>query len=509
VNPRTPESRLTIRPGIRSLLLFLLLPGIILLLVIDSWNDYQTLTEITNEAYDTALLEPARILESSVEINEEGELRVSTPLYAQVMLESNAGVRKYYRVEEILLPALADVDPGPGGRRAIMGMADLPHPLPWPVANGAPLFFDAEYRKDPIRAVAILRDIYQHGAHHQVLVMVAESIAKREATESAAREQEFWRDARMLLLVFFLIWWGVAWAVKPLVKLRNEIRARSPDDLTPLSADRVPGEVVPLVEAVNHHIARQRKVLDEQAQFLADASHQLRTPLAIMLTQAQYTLREQDEGRRQEGLRGIVVQLRRTRRLTEQLLALAHASQGEDMPSERFDLNSLARDVVLQYLPLAHEKRQDLGWVGAEEAVDSRGYVVPVQGSEVELHETVSNLVHNAINYAPPNARITVSVARLGARAEVQVVDNGPGVAADLRGRAFERFDRARPADAPAHTGGSGLGLAIARAYARRNGGDVELRDGEANSEGGKGLCAVLWVPFIRDNPSIQVPDSG
>lgn len=91
------------------------------------------------------------------------------------------------------------------------------------------------------------------------------------------------------------------WALRPLVRLRNDIRTRRPDDLTPLDATRVPSEVAPLVEAVNHHIARHRRVLDEQSQFLADASHQLRTPLAIMLTQAQYALRERDPVRAQEG----------------------------------------------------------------------------------------------------------------------------------------------------------------------------------------------------------------
>ena len=98
----------------------------------------------------------------------------------------------------------------------------------------------------------------------------------------------------MLALVALLVWWGVSWALKPLRRLRADIRGRRPDDLTPLDAARVPSEVAPLVDAVNHHIARYRRVLDEQSQFLADASHQLRTPLAIMLTQAQYALRERD-----------------------------------------------------------------------------------------------------------------------------------------------------------------------------------------------------------------------
>ena len=256
---------------------------------------------------------------------------------------------------------------------------------------------------------------------------MAESTGKRIEAENRARRQEILRDTRMLALVVLLVWWGVSWALKPLRRLRNDIRGRRPDDLTPLDASRVPSEVSPLVDAVNHHIARYRRVLDEQSQFLADASHQLRTPLAIMRRRARQYARERDPARAQEGLRAIVDQLGRTRRLTEQLLSLAHANQADQLPRQLLDMNAVSREVVLQYLPLAHEKQQDLGWVhaGAEEGLETP---VPVSGNEAELHEALSNLVHNAIHYAPAGARITVSVCRVENRAEVAVrPTTGPG----------------------------------------------------------------------------------
>ncbi|ALM86353.1 sensor histidine kinase [Bordetella sp. N] len=507
------------RLGIRTLLFMLLLPGVVALLVIDSWNDYQTLSEITNDAYDSALLEPARVLESSIEFTSDGRLQVATPLYAQVMLESRAGLRKYYRIEEIN-PPLADGQPAPeAAGHTLLGMPDLPRPQPWPRSNGAPVFYDGVYRDDPVRLVGILRDLYYHGVHRQVLVLVGESTSKRIEAERAAQRQEFLRDARMLALVVLMVWWGVAWALRPLHRLRSDIRARSPDDQTPLDASGVPSEVAPLVEAVNHHIERHRRMLAEQTQFLDDASHQLRTPLAIMLTQAQYALRERDPDGMREGLRGIIGQLGRSRRLTEQLLQLAHASQGELTARKVLDINDLARDVVLQYLPLAHEKQQDLGWDGAAESHgDAVGHqiesessltaVAPVAGSEVELHEALSNLVHNAVNYAPSGARITVSVVVQDDRVEVRVADNGAGIEPALRARAFERFNRAGAEGGQGAASGSGLGLAIARAYARRNGGDILLQDGESNASGGVGLSAVLWIPLLRDNPLIQGLDS-
>src|SRR5690606_23751012 len=194
------------------------------------------------------------------------------------------------------------------------------------------------------------------------------SIDMRLRTLQQAWREGLFRDARMLILVVLLVWFSVAWALRPLHELRREIKARDIDNLSPLNANQVPHEVVPMVRAVNHHIGLYRKVLGKQAQFLADASHQLRTPLAIMRTQAQYAKREPDIDRMRETLDAIVQQLGQASRLTEQLLSLAHASGNDMAPQGRVDLNVLAREVVLLYLPLAREKHQDLGWVDWDES---------------------------------------------------------------------------------------------------------------------------------------------
>ncbi|VFR55088.1 Two component system histidine kinase [plant metagenome] len=485
------------RVGIRPLLVALLLPGIIGLLMLDSWNDYRTLSEITAEAYDSSLLEPARVLESSVEFANDLTLRISAPMYAQVLLESRAGLRKYYRVEEIDPP----IAPGKGSPvlpgRALIGMPDMPMPPQWPADAGEPVFYDSVYRNDPVRVVAIWRDLFYRGAHRQVLVQVAESMGPRLNAEERGRQQEALRDARMVVLVVLLVWLGVALALRPLYRLRNEIRSRSPQDLKPLDPARVPNEVVPLVEAVNHHIARYGDMLAEQSAFLADASHQLRTPLAIMLTQAEYALRERDPQRMREGLHALIEQLGRTRRLTEQLLSLAHASHEDERTAQAVDVDELARAVVLRYLPLAREKNQDLGCLTspAPDADEDRTrWPLVVQGIEAELQEALSNLVHNALHYAPPGACITVSVEPGETDVLLAVTDDGPGLEPALRERAFGRFDRAG-AEKGEGGSGSGLGLAIARAYARRNGGDATLEDGEVRADGGVGLRAVLRLP--------------
>ncbi|HEY9280121.1 MAG TPA: sensor histidine kinase [Eoetvoesiella sp.] len=486
--------------SIRFWLLVLLIPGVIGLLVVDSWNDYQTLKKVTEEAYDSALIEPAKILETSVEFNSDGTLRIDPPFYAQVMLESRAGNRKYFRVEEVspkVMP-LASSDAVQSEGTTLLGMRGLPRPPVLADNEGVPVFYNAMYRSDTVRMVAVWRDLHYNGLHRQVIVFVGESMGTRLRAQQEAWRQGLFRDGRMVILVLLLVWLSVQWALRPLGLLRQEVRLRRVDDLRPLDVSNVPREVIPLVNAINHHIGLYRRVLDKQARFLADASHQLRTPLAIMRTQAQYAKREPDISRTRETLDAIITQLGQTSRLTEQLLALAHASHHDNTPHKKIDLNALAREVVLQYLPLAREKRQDLGWVGCAgspaEGADVEAHVW-VLGNDAEIHESLANLVHNAINHAGEDGAITVSAGIDGNTAWVSISDNGPGLDPSLRESVFVRFDRGGPARKGLRGTGSGLGLAISLAYAERNSGTVTLKDGDPNAMGGVGLCAVLTVP--------------
>ena len=196
----------------------------------------------------------------------------------------------------------------------------------------------------------------------------------------------------------------------------------------------------------------------------------------------------------------MVTQIARSRRLCEQLLSLAHANEGAahaDAPGI-VDLNSIARDVVLQYLTLAHEKNQDLGWMDARDEASSvppAEPAVPVLARGLELHEALSNLVHNAIVYTPAGGHITVMAGSRDGLAFAEVRDDGPGIAASRRAQVFERFHSADPG-AEKSQRGAGLGLGIARAYARRNGGDIELADAAA----GTGLRAILRMPLASNS---------
>jgi two-component system sensor histidine kinase TctE len=476
------------RFGIRARLLTLLLPAILGLLALDSWNDYRALNRLVQDSYDESLLESAQLLRSSLAPGPDGVLRLTAPFTAQTA--TAGGGHKYLH---------AALMPTTGPSLNLLGPNDLPSP-PAPPAPGAetPLRYDGFYGGEPVRLVA-LQDTLRDSAGRTTLltVQVAESTLARDRALADSVQQALLRDARMVLVLVVLVWLGVTWSLRPLERLRRSVLDSHGRELQPLDTTDVPHEVAPLVDAVNQHVTSYRALLAQQSQFLADASHQLRTPLAIMLTQAGVALREKDPERLRETLRAIVAQIARSRRLCEQLLSLAHASESQDPVDgvAMVDLNTVAREVVLQYLTLAHEKNQDLGWTDARgEATDHPCEpAVPVLASAPELHEVLSNLVHNAIAYTPAGGSITVMARIAGGSALAEVRDDGPGIPAARREQVFERL----------HHGarGAGLGLAIARAYARRNGGDIEL--GDAPNDGAEtgagetaGLCAVLRLPL-------------
>jgi two-component system sensor histidine kinase TctE len=495
--------------GIRAQLLLLLLPGMALMLALDSWSDYQYRAKMLDSAYDEALLEPLSVLDDNVRIDARGEVDLAVPFAVQAMFASVPALHKHLHV------GLTPLDAGaPAGERTLMGVADLPpppadaQPVAPPASFGAArdsriVFYTASYRGYPVRVASLQRDLQDAaGRRWRLRVEAAESTGRRVDARADSLQRELRQDVSMLLVTALLVWFGIAWALRPLKRLRASLRERPARDLQPLDAGGVPYEVAPLVDAVNHHIADHRQVLGEQSRFLADASHQLRTPLAIMMTQAGYAMREHDPALLRETLQAITAQLARSQRLTDQLLTMAHASRaGDDAATAPIaDLNAVAREVVLQYLPLAHAKNQDLGWddIRGEDAPEGAGVdapAAPVRAQPAELHEALANLVHNAIHHTPAHGSITVAVRIEGDTAFAQVSDSGPGIAPERREAAFERFQRGAP-QTPGAPSGAGLGLAIARAYARRNGGDIVLAD--ATHAGGTGLRARLVLPLAR-----------
>ncbi len=502
----TPSAAPASRIGLRARLLLILIPVLSVLFAYDSWSDTQALGQQLQKAYDQTLLEPAQALSDSLEwSHDSNSFELTDSFHITSMFEAVSARSKYLRVT--VRPANDSSSKG----KVLLGLSDFPEPPIDKNAADARIFYNAIVHEQPIRIAALQHLVYDgKGTPWIALMQTARSTYGIEVAQRELLAQTLLKDLRTLGILALIIWLGIGWGLKPLQALRETIRARKTDDLSPLDTPRVPSEVRPVVDAMNLHLMQQREALTLQRQFLADASHQLRTPLAIMHTQTGYALRESDPEAIRSTLEGILQQLQRSRRVSEQLLSLAQAQAATPSNSpaqaanESCDANAVARDVVIAYLPQALEKNIDLGWLdargeGAEDADDgdeerpSTPPVAPVHASALSLHEVLANLVHNAIIYTPRGGKVNVRVQldhqNDQHHVRILVQDNGPGIAKADRERAFERFQRLAPSQ---QSQGSGLGLAIARTYVHAMGGSIELADGED----GSGLTVQVRLPL-------------
>ena len=309
------------------------------------------------------------------------------------------------------------------------------------------------------------------------LVQVAETLDKRSLLATEIVKGVMLPQFVILPLAVLLVWLALIQAIKPLSKLEERIRARSPDDLSPLDVDAVPLEVVPLVSSVNDLLMRLQDSITTQKRFLADAAHQLKTPLAGLRMQADLAQREgANTDDLKQSLRQIGRSSIRATHTVNQLLALARAeSSGSTIQHQPCDLARLTMDVVQDFLPRAMEKHLDLGFEGVEPGTDG----VVLQGNPTLLQEMVRNLVDNAINYTPSSAEkpgivtARVLVDPFSKALVLQVEDTGPGIPVAERELVFQPFYRALGNEAD----GSGLGLPIVMEIARQHHASISIDD--------------------------------
>ncbi|HEX4268941.1 MAG TPA: ATP-binding protein [Steroidobacteraceae bacterium] len=314
------------------------------------------------------------------------------------------------------------------------------------------------------------------------VVQVAQpmSVRRREAAQLALRTLAPF--ALLVPLLGLLVWFAVGHSLQPLQRLAKAVKARRVNELEPLSDERLPEEVRPLVGSLNDLLGRLSAALDRERAFMADAAHELRTPLTALHLQLGALARAGTEGERTEAMGKLSEGVQRAIRLVEQLLALARQEPRAEPVRTRFALDELAREVVAELVPLADARRIDLGM--------SEAQAVLVRGERDAVATLVRNLVDNAVRYTPPGGRVDVSVERSAAtpaQALVKVMDNGPGIAPEERDRVFDRFYRRPGTAAP----GSGLGMAIVKAIAEAHGAGVMLDSGES----GRGLAVTVSFP--------------
>ena len=362
------------------------------------------------------------------------------------------------------------------------GLTEL-QPRPRPQPAGSAHYGDVRLRERKLRLVQLGRDCI-FGACQ---VLVAETLNKRDALQREIAIYVALNGITLAVLLALASWWAVRQGLTPLAMLSAELERRDLHRLTPLTA-RLPRELVPLQAAFNRLFERLGRASQAQREFLADAAHQLRTPLTSLQTEIELAMLEPHDQRVDPLLERLRQRVVRSARLAQQLLSLARAEDHSVDVGQALDLRDIATESGQDWAHRSLPSGVDLGFELAE---------APCLGHAFLLRELLENLIHNAVSYAGPGARITV---RCGVCAEgpwLEVEDNGPGIPPAERPAAMLRFRRGDQATGT----GSGLGLAIAADIAARHGGRLELLDAHGGP-GQTGLRARLSLPPLPLGPS-------
>jgi len=322
-----------------------------------------------------------------------------------------------------------------------------------------------------------------------VLVEVGETLEKRAQLANKIIASVIIPQFIIIPLAVLLVWFGLSKGLQPLTRLRETIEARQSADLSPISTRRVPEELEPLIGAFNAMLERMKRNVDAQQRFIADAAHQMRTPLAGLKTQAQLALRESDPRQLQNSLRQIAMGVDRASRLVNQLLTLARTEAGDQLHQrqEVLDLDLLLREVVEDWVMRAMDRRIDLGFETSGPAL--------ILGNAFLLREMANNLIDNALRYTQVEGQVTCRVVGHGDFAILEVEDNGVGITEEQAELVFERFYRVDDAT----TEGSGLGLAIVREIAEQHRAVASL----GPNPKGKGSIARVIFPAWKEENSV------
>ena len=358
--------------------------------------------------------------------------------------------------------------------------------------DGVRIYLSRPYAVLPGLTTLGLSTARTEGGSWRVYGVEADGRVIQVAQPTEVREQRAARLALKTITPFailvpalaLLVAWIVGRSVRPVRKFADALRARRPDDLTPVPLEGLPDEARPMATALNDLLARLDLAIERERAFIADAAHELRTPLTALSLQLQSLASAGATEDRDAAVRNLETGVARAARLIEQLLAVAREQHAGERERRPLHLDELVRQVVAEWVPLAEAAGIDLGIAEAE--------VVRVPAEEDGLRVLLRNLLDNAIRYTPRGGRVDVRVSRTEGRpprAVLSVTDTGPGIPEAERGRVFDRFHRVPGTVA----GGSGLGLALVRSVASRHDGHVALESGP----GGTGLHVIVTVPAL------------
>ena len=422
--------------------------------------------------YDQALREQVAAISRQVKVH-NGKVVVAFSGSARALLRSDEVDQVYFHILQ-------------RNGKHVLGDEELPMAadvLSQPDDPGEVFFRDAEVNGQDMRIA------YQYIADETlprdrwVIVEVGETLEKRGQLANRIVASVIVPQFVIIPLAVILVWFGLSQGLRPLSRLRNRIEARRPGDMSEISARGVPDDLVPLIDAFNALIGRTRKNMQAQQRFIADAAHQLRTPLAGLKMQAQLAQRETDPQALRQALTNVASGVDRSNRLVTQMLALARAEALDAQSFQRIELTDLVLQLATDWFDRALDRGIDFGFEADEAA--------SIPGNEFLVREMVSNLIDNALRYTPAGGRVTVSVLPMGDFVIVEVADSGVGIAESDAELVFEPFYRVDDS----HSEGSGLGLAIVRQIADLHHANIALRP---NPEGRGTVARLVFPAFGR-----------
>ncbi|WP_287952761.1 sensor histidine kinase [Diaphorobacter sp.] len=456
----------------RQLLVGILLPTL-LFVGVNTYSLHRQALAALHTAYDRTLLASAKTISEQLDVrgwDDMAELRAIVPYAALEAFEADNQSRMFYRVSNLrgdLISGFAELPAWHG---------TIPQRPPYAALVD---FYDDRFRDQPVRVAVLLQPVASSEGRGMAVIQVAETLELREAAALQILHTTLARQALLLALIAGIVVLVVQRATQPVRQLSSDLQARTEGDLAPLAAPAAPRELQPLIDATNAVMQRLSRLLAHQQRFVRDASHQLRTPLAVLKTQVQSALR--GDLPPTQALQEIGHTVDRATQLANQMLALAKVEQlrqqGE-VPVTRLD--TVLREMALELSPLIAQGDLDFG-ITTDAA--------PIHAHEWMLRELCRNLLHNAIRHAPPGTELAVTLHREDGEAVLTLADAGPGIDDELAARLFQPFSAGDVRT------GSGLGLAICQEIVHALGGSIALANRQADGRV-LGLDAVVRLPL-------------
>jgi two-component system, OmpR family, sensor histidine kinase TctE len=440
-----------------------LLAVALLLLALDGVYCYVLSARFANQAYDRWLMADAGSLAQALVV-ENGRARVVLPRVALAIFKFDDYDQTYYHVSTTQ-------------GRVLANDGDLPSIAPR--RDGKPRLVSMTLQGVPMRIAAT--EVTLAGTSDVVDVVVGETVNKRATLLSEILLEMALPQLGLVLGALLFVRFAVDRGLRPLTAVSAAIETRGHDLLTPVSELGLPWEARILASRINDLLGRLEQTITAQRRFVADAAHQLRTPLAAVSLHAERAQRSPDSESRNQALRGLQTAVVRAARVTQQLLALARSGPEAAVTRtlSRLDLAALARAAGENWIGPALARQMDFGFVAPDGPV-------MILGHAGLLEELLNNLIDNALRYCPEGSSITVSVSAVTVP-ELAVIDDGPGIPEAERERIFERFHRGESVDAE----GCGLGLAIVREIATVHAATVTAETGRD----GRGARFVVRFP--------------